>query len=166
MQNLAGMVWCLLFLSVRAMLFFCPCRLYHMFTNIVSLLYSLYTHKLLLLPEEIYFFNSTQISSNLENVWQLPCSSIFPWLLVFLPSLSSYLFSCSFFLLMSWGPVQIRHVCLCLSSYYLQLFHLKVYLPRIVFAFTQRFRIAEYQKHWNSSQKTGVNSWGYGKFSM
>lgn len=71
-------------------------------------------HINLLLPEEIVF-NSTQISSNLKNVWHLPCSSIFLWWLVFLPFLSSYLLSTSFFLLISWGPVQTRQVSLCLS---------------------------------------------------
>lgn len=55
-----------------------------------------------------YFFylNSDFFSS--WKCWYLPCFSLFPRLLVFLPFISSYPLSSSFCLLMSSGSVQMR----------------------------------------------------------
>lgn len=98
----------------------------------VFLLYSLYTHKPLLLPEEIFWFcNLIQISSNLKNVWYLPCSSLFPWLLF---AVSFLLLSPIFILLPNELMTSPDKTGFCICDY-CQLFHLKVYVSRTVFRF-------------------------------
>lgn len=113
-QNLTEMMWrvCCLYLLGHA--FLLPLQILSHVLIIQYFRFIPFVHINLLLPEE-FFFNSTPISSNLEHVWHLPCPSIFLWLLVFLPFLSPYLLSTSFFLLISWDPVQTRSVSWCLS---------------------------------------------------